>query len=445
MESSLNQKFTFLSLIKYAIPSMISSIFMSFYSMVDGVFVSILVNTDALSAVNIIYPVINIIIGLGLMLSTGGSAMVAKKLGEQKFDEANKNFTMIISMGAILGTILGVLGFVFRDTLVILLGGESLYTYCIDYLTPLTFLAPFFIINLLFQILLMTAGKPQVGLLLTVSGGIINIVLDYIFIVPMDMGIMGASLATGLGNSIPGIIALLYFLRGKEIIKFTKFKFNKKTLFEVCGNGSSEMVSNLSTGITTLLYNLVMMKLLGADGVAAITIVLYAQFFMTAVYMGYSSGVAPLISYNYGHKNIKELQNIIKYSYLFLILASLISLVATFLMRAPLVTIFAPQESNVYNIAYDGLSIFGLSFIFTGINIFTSSMFTAFSNGRVSAIISFLRSFVFIVLGVISLPMIIGVDGVWFAIVVAEMLSMLICLYYINKYKDVYEYRFKLC
>ena len=377
------------------------------------------------------------------MLSTGGSAVVAKKLGEGKIEEANKNFTMIIVTGAVIGTILGVLGFVFRENIVLFLGGESLYEYCIDYLTPLTFLAPFFIINLLFQILIMTAGKPHIGLMLTVLGGVINVVLDYIFIVPLDMGIQGAALATGLGNVVPGVIAILYFLRGKEILKFTKFKFDKEVLLEASINGSSEMVSNLSTGITTLLYNLVMMKLLGADGVAAITIVLYAQFFMTAIYMGYSTGVAPIISYNFGNKNNEELQKIIKYSYIFLISIAVVLLITTFIMRTPLVTLFATKGSNVYNIAYNGLAIFGLSFIFTGINIFTSSMFTAFSNGKVSAMISFLRSFVFIVGGIIILPNFMGVNGVWFSVVIAEILSVSVSLYYINKYKDVYEYKYK--
>lgn len=441
MENSISQNFKLSSLIRFTMPSIVMLIFMSLYSIVDGVFISRFINTDALSAFNVIYPFINTVIGVGVMLASGGSAVIAKKLGESRSDEARQNFTLIIITGLVIGIIIGIIGYIFSDEIIYLLGStDELYKYCRYYLMMSLIFVPSYIINLLYQILTITAGKPKVGLILTVIGGVSNMLLDYIFIVPMDMGILGAALATGIGNLIPSILGTLYFTKNKETLYFVKPKFDLDMLIKTCINGSSEMVTNLATGVTTMLFNIMMMKYLGSDGVAAMSIVLYGQFLVTAIYIGFSSGVAPVISYNYGEQNKKQTRKIIKYSALFIAISSISSYIIFMLSASSIVEIFSSKGSNVYDIGYNGFIIFGTSFLITGVNIFTSSMFTAFSNGKVSATISFFRTFIFIVGGVLILPKILGVNGIWISVPVAEVLAIVISINYIYKYKDDYGY-----
>ncbi|WP_195336133.1 MATE family efflux transporter [Paraclostridium bifermentans] len=441
MENSLAKSFKFSSLIKFTIPSIVMLVFISLYTIVDGVFVSRFVNTDALSAVNIVYPFLNIVIAVAVMLATGGSAVIAKKLGENKSREAKENFTLIVLIGFILGILISLIGFIFSNKILNLLGStDDLYKYCIDYFSALLVFAPAFIVNLLFQYLTITAGKPKVGLTLTIIGGLTNMILDYIFIVPMNMGISGAAIATGMGNLIPSVLGTIYFMKKKSIIHFVKPRFDLKVILKACSNGSSEMVTNLSTGVTTMLFNLAMMKLLGADGVAAITIVLYGEFLINSAYIGFSSGVAPIISYNYGNDNKSELKKIIKYSIRFILMSSVTLFIIAILFAPNIVGIFSPKGTSVFDIGYKGFSLFSLSFLFTGINIFSSAMFTAFSNGKVSAAVSFLRTFVFIISGILILPRFLGVNGVWLAVPIAEVLSMIISVTFIYRYRNVYGY-----
>lgn len=441
MENSIKQSFTFSSLIKFTIPSIIMLIFTSLYSIVDGVFVSRFINTDALSAVNIIYPFINVVIAIGVMLATGSSAVIAKKLGEDKEQEARENFTLIIILGLVLGSLIAIIGYLFSKQIVYAMGcSKDLYNYCIDYYLSMLAFIPAFILNLLFQYLTITAGKPKIGLTLTLIGGFTNMILDYVFIVPMNMGIAGAAYATGIGNLLPAILGIIYFMKKRSTLYFTNLKIDFKVILDTCINGSSEMVTNLSTGITTMLFNIAMMKLLGANGVAAITIVLYGQFLITSAYIGFSSGVSPIISYNYGNKNKKELRKIIEYSTKFILISSIVLFIISILTASWIVAIFAPKGTNVYNIGYNGFMIFSVSFLVTGINIFASAMFTAFSNGRVSATISFLRTFLFIVAAILILPKIIGVNGIWLAVPLAEILTIIISITYIKKYKTIYGY-----
>jgi putative MATE family efflux protein len=441
MENSLSKSFTFSSLIKFTIPSIVMLVFISLYTIVDGVFVSRFVNTDALSAVNIVYPFINVVIAVGVMLATGSSAVIAKKLGENKLREAKENFTLIILVGLTLGIIIGLIGFIFSKQIIYMLGStKGLYDYCMDYFLALLIFIPAFIVNLLFQYLTITAGKPNVGLILTIIGGLANMILDYVFIVPMDMGISGAAYATGIGNLLPSILGTIYFLKKKSTLYFVKPKIDFKVILNTCTNGSSEMVTNLSTGVTTMLFNIAMMKLLGSSGVAAITIVLYGQFLIISAYIGFSSGVAPIISYNYGNENKKELKKIIKYSNKFIIISSVSLFIISMVFSGNIVGIFSPKGTSVFDIGYKGFRLFSIGFLVTGVNIFASAMFTAFSNGRVSATISFLRTFVFIIAGIIILPKFIGVNGIWLSIPLAEALSMIISILYINKYKNIYGY-----
>lgn len=442
MSNVLAKKYTVTSLLKFTAPTIIMMIFMSLYTMVDGVFVSRFVGTDALSAVNIVYPYLGIILAVGIMLATGGCAVIAKKMGEKNSQGAKENFSMLVILGFMLGVLLAIIGMLFLEPLLEFLGADAkIYPYAADYLTVLMFFFPLSILQMLFQYFFVTAGKPNLGLIATVLGGVANIVFDYVFIVLFDMNIAGAALATGIGYSIPALFGVYYFMTHKHgSLYFVKPALDKKAIFDSCSNGASEMVTNLSTALTTYLFNIMMLKYLGSDGVAAITIVLYAQFLLTALYLGYSSGVAPIISYNYGDQNSIELKKLVRISVIFIIICSLITYFAAIILAAPIVGIFAKVGSNVYEIALNGFGLFSLSYLFIGINIFASALFTALSNGKVSAIISFARTFLFILIAILLLPQIMGVDGIWLSIPFAEVMALIVSIGFVFHFRHVYHY-----
>lgn len=442
MKNSIDKEFNFYSLFKFALPTIVMIVFMSLYTIVDGLFVSRFIGTTALSAVNIVYPIYNVIIAIGLMFATGGSAVIAKKMGEGESQAARENFSLIVLVGVMIGLIILVVGIAFIKPLVVLLGAnEAILQLCLDYGRTFLFFTPLAILQMLFQCFFVTAGKPELGLVMTIVGGCTNIVLDYIFIVPMQMGIVGAAIATGIGITIPAVFGMVYFtfLR-KGTLYFVKPKLDKKVLWDSCFNGSSEMVSNIALAVVTFLYNIIMMKYLGENGVAAITIMLYAQFLLNAVFMGFSMGVSPIISFNYGSQNIIQIKKIFRYCITFIVVSSIISYAVAALSAPLLVQLFVPKNSVVYNITIEKFYIFSINFLFAGINIFTSAIFTAFSNGRVSAIVSFMRTFVFITAGLIILPLIWGIEGVWYAMTIAEFLAMIMCIIYLAVFRKDYHY-----
>lgn len=441
MNNSISKEFNFISLIKFAMPTIIMMIFMSLYSIVDGIFISRFVGTDALSATNIVYPVINIIIGISIMLATGSSAIIARKIGEDKVQQAREAFSLIIFISVVIGIIVAVIGVIFIKPIIYMLGGtEAIFNYCRDYLKILLIFAPASILQLMFQSLFVTAGKPHIGLILTIISGIMNAIFDYVFIVLMDMGIKGAAFGTTTGYLLPSAFGIIYFVSKKNNLHFVKFKIDWKIIIDSCFNGSSEMVTNISSGIITFLFNLIMMRYLGEDGVAAITIILYAQFLFTALYIGFSLGISPVISYNYGSSNTKMLKKIFKICMTFIICSSILVFIFSLLFSKSIVAVFAQEGTNVYEIAINGFILFSLSYLFAGINIFTSSMFTAFSNGKISAIISFMRTFVFIVIGIVVLPIFLEVNGIWLAVPFAEILSIILSLSYLLSQKSIYHY-----
>ena len=442
MTNALAKQHTFSSIMKFTAPTIVMMVFMSLYTMVDGVFVSRFVSTTALSAVNIVYPYINIVIAVAIMLATGSSAIIARKMGEGNFEEARTNFSFITLLGVVVGIVLGLLALVFLDPLLRLLGAEgALYPLCWDYAVYLIPFAPLSILQMLFQYDFVAAGRPGLGLFVIVLGGIANMVLDYVFIVPFQMGIAGAALATGIGYSIPALFGLLFFFINKKgTLYFVRPKFDKKVLLYSCTNGSSEMVTNLSMAVTTFLFNILMLQYLGEDGVAAITIVLYAQFLLTAVYLGYSSGISSVFSFNYGARNDAQLQRLFRISMWTVTLSSFAVFLLSLLCADPIILIFAPRNTQVFALAKHGFLLFSFCYLFTGTNIFASAFFTALSNGKVSAILSFLRTFVFIVLAMLLLPLFLGVDGVWLAIPVAELLTVFFSCYFFLRYRSVYHY-----
>lgn len=437
----LAKEFHTLSLIKFAFPSMVMMVFMGLYTIIDTIFVARFVDTNALSSINIVCPVINIIVGLGTMLATGGSAIVAKKMGSGNTEEARSNFTLIIITGIITGLAITVIGLLFLDKIVWGLGAsEILFPYCRDYLAIQLFFVIGNIMQVLYQNLFVTAGKPTLGLILSVLAGLANIVFDYIFIVLLHMGIKGAALGTGIGYMIPTVIGTIFFLTGRSELHFCKPKMDAAVLLKSCSNGASEMVSQLSTAVTTFLFNATMMKLLGEDGVAAITVIIYSQFLLTTLYIGFSMGVAPIISYNYGSENVKQLKKVVRICFCFIWVISVFVFLLSLFAGESIAQIFAENNENVFEITKRGFSIFSFGFLFSGCNIFASALFTALSNGKVSATISFLRTFGFIMIFLLVLSRFLDVTGVWLAIPIAELLTFMLTIYLIFRHRKHYNY-----
>ncbi len=318
-KNPLAESFNALSLIRFAFPSMVMMLFMGLYTIVDTIFVARFVDTNALSSINIVCPVINLIVGLGTMLATGGSAVVAKKMGNGNIRETRSNFTLIVVAGAVIGLLITAAGLVFLDEIIWGLGSsEILFPYCRDYLTIQLIFAAFNMMQVLYQNLFVTAGKPTLGLVLAVLAGTSNIVFDYVFIVLLQMGIKGAAIGTGIGYMIPSIIGTIFFLMKRSELHFCKPDMDASVLLKSCSNGVSELVSQCSTAVTTFLFNITMMKLLGEDGVAAITVLIYSQFLLTTLYIGFSMGTAPVVSYNYGSGNVKQLKKTVRICFSFI-------------------------------------------------------------------------------------------------------------------------------
>lgn len=441
MENALAKDFNFRSLLAFALPTMATMLIMSLYTIVDGVFVSRFVGTDALSAVNIVYPVINIILAVSIMLGTGGSAVIARRMGEGKMQLARENLTFILLSGLAIVILVAVGGIAFINLLVRMLGAnEVLAPLCRDYLLVLLLFSPASALQLLFQTFFVAAGRPGAGLALTVAAGLVNAVFDYILIVPCGLGVTGAAIATGMGYLVPAVYGLWFFTRKKNLLHLTKPRADWRALLESCLNGSSEMVTNLSTGVVTLLFNLIMIRMLGSDGVAAITIVMYAQFLLTALYIGFSMGVAPVVSYNYGSGDIQRLKRIFRICMTAILVTSVATLICSFWFAPAIVGIFSPKGTLVFDIALRGFYLFSVNYLFAGLNIFASSLFTALSNGPVSALISFMRTFGFVLVGLLLLPPLLQVDGVWLIVPFAEVLTMLVSVWMLQRGKRQYHY-----
>jgi len=441
MSYTIAKKFNLLSLLKFTVPAIIMMLFMSLYTIVDGIFISRFIGTTALSGLNIVYPFISFIHAVAIMFAAGGSAIIAIKMGEGKNDEARSAFSLIVYTGIFLGICISILGNVFIHEIIRFLGASPvLERYSYDYLKIIISFTPFFILQILFQTFFITAGKPELGLRMTIVSGITNAVLDYIFMKTFGMGMAGAALATVSGYFIIAMFGIVYFLKKRNNLYFVKVKMKWEIIKESCINGSSEMVTDISSGVVTFLFNIVMMKYMGEKGVAAITIILYSQFVFIAVYLGFSMGTAPIISYNYGNQNKAQLKRIFKICSKLIMSSSIGVFILSLIFAKYIVGFFAPEGTEVYAIAKKGFSLFAIGYLFAGYNIFSSSLFTALSNGKISAIISFMRTLVFIVLGIFFLPMVFKVNGIWLAVPFAEILSILVSLYFIKRERNNYGY-----
>lgn len=442
MVNPLSREINFKSILLFTLPTICMMMFLSLYTIVDGVFVSAFVSTDALSSLNLVYPVINIIMGVVFMITTGSCAVVAKKMGEGKTLEAKQNFTFVYIVSFVITIVFAILVNVFMDPILSFLGtNDTLYKDARTYLSIMAYSSPMFTLQILCNFFIVTAGKPGIGLCTTICAGITNMIFDYIFIVTFDLGIAGAALATSLGYCIPGLIGLFYFIFNKKgTLHFVEFKVDFKMLKDACINGSSEMVTNLASAVTIFLFNIKMLELVGSDGVASITILLYAQFLFIAIFLGFSSGISPIYGYNYGEGNVKNLKKLFKLSYKLVVITSIVVFVGSVMILPFINQLFAGSNQNVLELANSGTMIFSLGFLTMGINIFTSSMFTALSNGKVSAILSFLRTFLFISISILFLPNYFGITGIFAAIPIAELMSLIFTLYFIYTKNKQYNY-----
>jgi len=440
-DNTLNQKWTAFSLLRFAFPTIFMMILMGLYTVVDTIFVAQFVNTDALSSINIVCPVINVTVGIGTMIATGGNAVISRQMGAGENQEAKENFTLIMIFGAATGFLILLIGIAFMDRLIYALGASNtLFPYCKDYLMNLFLFIPANVLQTLFSNLFVTAGKPGFGFGLSALAGASNIILDYVFIVLCNLGIRGAALGTGFGYLIPTVAGIAYFTLGKGTLSFTKPRLKLEVIKESCFNGSSEMVSQLAAGVTTYLFNITMIDLRGEDGVAAITIIIYSQFLLNTLYIGFSMGIAPVIGFNHGSKNIVQQNNVFKISMRFIAVASALIFLVSRFGGAYIVRLFANDTSEVYRIASNGFAVFSYSFLFCGLNSFTSAMFTALSNGKVSAVLSFLRTFGLLSGCILLLPRIFGINGVWLAVPTAEGIMFLTSVLCLIHYRMRYSY-----
>lgn len=425
------------TLLRFVFPTIVMMAFMGLYTIVDTIFVARFIHTDALSAINIVCPAVNVTVGLGTMLATGGNAIISRKLGEGRSREAREDFTLLVLSGGGIGFLLLLAGAIWTEEILYALGAsERLFPYCRDYFAVLLLFFPANLLQTLFSNLFVTAGKPGLGFGLSALAGVANIVLDYVFIELCHLGIWGAALGTGIGYLIPSAAGLVIFARNGGSLSFARPKIKWGVLWESCTNGSSEMVSQLASAITTFLFNAAMMDLMGEDGVAAITILIYAQFLLSTLYIGFSIGVAPVIGFLYGNGDSVRQKKVFRISLSFIGTASVLVFVISVLGGPCITGLFAQDAPGVRRIAAEGFSIFSYSFLFCGLNIFTSAMFTALSNGKISALLSFFRTFVLLSGGILLLPRLWGVTGLWLAAPLAEgtmFLASILCLLHYRK------------
>ncbi|MEY8327009.1 MATE family efflux transporter [Lachnospiraceae bacterium 54-11] len=440
-KNTYDKPVTLRNILKFAVPTIAMSVFMSFYTMVDGLFVSNLIGTSALSAINLTAPVIQVVTAISTMLATGGSAVIMKKMGEQKPQEAKEDFTFLILVNVAVGLVMTMLGYSLMETIFEGIGLSSeVAGYCTSYLSRyLLFTIPILLMNN-FTLYMIASEKATLSLICSVAGGVLNIVLDYVFIGLLDMGISGAAIATGLGYSVTAVVGLFVFSRKKSLLHFTKPSFRFKVLASAATNGCSEMATALVTGIITMMFNWTMLHYVGEDGVAAVTIIMYVLMFASSLYTGYSYGVAPMLSYYYGEKNHEKLKKLVSTSLKVIAVISFVTVAASFAATKPLVSVFARPDNPVYDLAVTGNRICTLALFFIGFNIFASGMFTALSNGIVSAILAFSRSFVFMLITMLILPAILGVNGIWLATPAAELMALVLSALMFVKYRKRYQY-----
>lgn len=442
MNIQLSEHFTVSKLLKFVAPSIIMMIFTSIYGVVDGFFVSNFVGKTQFAAVNLIMPFIMAVVTVGFMLGTGGSALVAKTLGEGDESKAKKYFSMIVYTALIGGAILSVISFFLVRPIAVLFGAEGeLLEYSVLYAHILIFSLPMFMLQNVFQVFFVTAEKPHLGLYVIISAGVTNMILDFLFIAVFHFGLAGAAVATAIGETVGGLVPMIYFARpNSSRLKLVRTKPEWKALGQACFNGSSELMTNLSASVVNMLYNFQLMKFAGQDGIAAYGVIMYVNFIFIAIFIGFSIGSSPIIGYHYGAENNDELKSLLKKSLLIIATISLALTVFAELLSSPLAKIFVSYDENLFAMTRDGYRLYTLSYLICGFNIWGSAFFTALNNGFMSATISFLRILVFQIICLLLLPAIFDVNGIWISIVVAEFLAVSVTATLIIKNRKKYQY-----
>ena len=442
MKIQLSDHFSYSKLIKFTLPTIAMMIFTSIYGVVDGVFVSNCVGSDAFAAVNLIMPIIMILGSVGFMIGTGGCAIVSKTLGEGKKEKANEYFSMLVYLCVVSGVILSVIGIIFTGPIAVLLGAKgSIAKDCVTYGRTVFFMLTGLFLQNAFQSFLVVAEKPKLGLFVTLLAGFTNMFLDFLFVYVLRFGVFGAALATGISQFVGSVIPIIYFAGGKNnVLKLTKCRFNKDIIIKTCINGSSEMVTNMSMSLVNILYNMQLMKYIGTNGVVAYGLIMYVGFIFVGTYMGYAVGSAPVISYHYGAGNKDELKNLFKRSLTIIIVSSVVMTLIAEIIAGYLAGIFVSYDNNLLELTTEAIRIYAVSYLISGINIFASSFFTALNNGVVSAVISFMRMFVFQIVMILLLPVVLGISGIWTAVIAAEVLSVVISVLFLVKNRKKYSY-----
>lgn len=442
MRIQLSDHFTYRRLLRFVASPVLMMVCTSLYGIVDGFFVSNYVGKTPFAAVNLIMPILMGMGTIGFMAGTGGSAVVSVKLGEGKRELANRYFSMLIYAAGAVSVVLSALCFFFTPAISRALGaGGELLEHCIIYGRILFAAEPVFILQNMFQNFFVTAEKPDLSLKMSVASGLTNMVLDYLFIAVFGWGIAGAAIATALGQAVGGIVPVFYFARKNDsLLRLTNTGLDQRVLLLACMNGSSEMVSNLSMSVVNVLYNIWLMRLAGEDGVAAYGIIMYVNFVFQAVFIGYTIGAAPVVSYHYGAGGRAELQNLFRKSLVLMCAGGIGMTLLAELFHIPLVGIFAGYDPELFAMTCHGFRLYALAFMMMGVNIWGSAFFTALNNGVVSAAISFLRTLVFQIAAVMVLPFLWGVDGIWLAIVAAELLALLVTVWFFVRERERYQY-----
>ena len=444
MPIQLSDHFTDRKLIRFTLPSIAMMIFTSIYGVVDGFFVSNFAGKTPFAAVNLIMPFLMIVATVGFMFGTGGTAIVAKTFGEGDREKANRYFSLFVYVAFVLGVVFAVLGIVFLRPISIALGAEGeLLENCIVYGRIILIALPFYVLQLLFQSFFPTAEKPQLGLAVTVSSGVTNMILDAVLVIllPQEYKLAGAAIATAMSQVVGGVVPLFYFFRpNSSILRLGKTRFDGKAVLKACTNGSSEFMSNVSMSVVGMLFNRQLLAFAGQNGVAAYGVMMYVSMIFAAAFIGYSIGTAPVIGYHDGAQNHTELQGLLRKSLRMIGGFGICMTLAAEGLAVPLSHMFVGYDSELMQLTVSGFRIFALSFLFMGFAVFGSGFFTALNDGLTSALISFLRTLVFEVAAVLILPMIWGITGVWISIVVAELMACVLVVVFLVAKRKKYHY-----
>lgn len=442
MAIQLSDHFTTHKLLRFTFPSIVMMIFTSVYIVVDGFFVSNFVGKTPFAAVNFIMPYLLILGALGFMFGTGGSALIAKSMGEGKPEEAKAQFSLFVYVALVGGVVVTVLGLLGLRPVAMLLGAEgAMLEDCVLYGRIILIALPAYILQYAFQAFFVAAEKPQLGLAVTVAAGLTNMVLDALLVAVVPLGLVGAALATALSQVVGGILPLVYFaMPNTSRLRLGKTRWNGRWIGQVCLNGSSELMSNISMPLVGMLYNVQLMRVAGEDGVAAYGVIMYVNMIFLALFIGYSVGSAPLVSYHYGAGNHDEMRNLRRKSLRIIGCFAVLMFVAAELFALTLAELFVGYDAALCEMTVHGFRVFSLSFLFAGFAIYGSGFFTALNNGPLSALISFLRTLVFETAAIIILPFLLSIDGIWISVVVAESMAALIAFVLMAYKRKVYHY-----